>query len=94
VDGAKSKPESGFNATTLLKSPLGSLTVHQKGDESMVCVHYLSEHERIEINKKLRPIIDDMAQNQIYMALLYVLDGMEIKEAIDLANLIPKMRYR
>jgi len=60
----------------------------------MTCVHYLSEHDRIEINKKLRPIIDDMAQNQIYMALIYILDGIEIERAIELANIIPKMRYK
>ena len=60
----------------------------------MTCVHYLSEQDRIEINKELEPIIADMAQNQIYMALICILDGMEIKEAIDLARRIPKMRYR
>ena len=60
----------------------------------MTQIHYLSEYDREKINKEVRPIIDDMAQNQIYMALTYILDGMEIKEAIDLANAIPKMRYR
>jgi len=60
----------------------------------MTQIHYLSEYDREKINKEVRPIIDEMAQNQIYMALTYILDGMEIREAIDLANTIPKMRYR
>jgi len=60
----------------------------------MPAIQYPSELYRIELKKELRPIIDEMAQNQIYMALNYIIDGMEVKEAIDRACLIPKMRYR
>jgi hypothetical protein len=60
----------------------------------MPAIKYQSELYRIELKKELRPIIDEMAQNQIYMALNYIIDGMEVREAIERANLIPKMRYR
>jgi len=60
----------------------------------MPAIKYQSELYRIDLKKELRPIIDEMAQNQIYMALNYIIDGMEVREAIERANLIPKMRYR
>lgn len=76
------------------KFGMKNATIKKKEGENMPCIHYLSEIDRINIKKDLRPIIDDMAQNQVYMALNYILDGMEIGEAIDRANAIHKMRYR
>jgi len=48
-------------------------------------IHYLSEMDRLKAKKALQPIIEDMNERELRVALLYVLHGMEIYEAIDSA---------
>jgi len=48
-------------------------------------IHYLSELDRLKAKKDLQPIIEDMNERKLRVALLYVLHGMEIYEAIDSA---------
>ena len=66
----------------------------EKGGESMPAINYLSELDKIKIKKDLRPIIDDMAQNQLYLALIYILDGVDLYAAMDTASATLKMRYK
>jgi len=51
----------------------------------MPAIHYLSELDRLKAKKALQPIIEDMNERELRVALLYVLHGMEIYEAIDSA---------
>ena len=51
----------------------------------MPAIHYLSELDRLKAKKVLQPIIEDMNERELRVALLYVLHGMEIYEAIDSA---------
>jgi len=53
-------------------------------------IHYLAEMDRLKANKDLQPIIEDMNERELRVALLYVLHGMEIYEAIDSARLVSK----
>ena len=56
----------------------------------MPSIHYLAEMDRLKANKDLQPIIEDMNERELRVALLYVLHGMEIYEAIDSARLVSK----
>jgi len=51
----------------------------------MPAIHYLAELDRLKAKKALQPIIEDMNERELRVALLYVLHGMEIYEAIDSA---------
>ena len=51
----------------------------------MPAIHYLAEIDRLKAKRNLQPIIEDMKERDLRMALLYVLHGMEIYEAIDSA---------
>ena len=51
----------------------------------MPAIHYLAEIDRLKAKRDLQPIIEDMNERELRMALLYVLHGMEIYEAIDSA---------
>lgn len=51
----------------------------------MPAIHYLAELDRLKAKKDLQPIIEDMEERELRVALLYVLHGMEIYEAIDSA---------
>ena len=51
----------------------------------MPAIHYLAELDRLKAKKTLQPIIEDMNERDLRVALLYVLHGMEIYEAIDSA---------
>jgi len=51
----------------------------------MPAIHYLSELDRLKAKKALQPIIEDMNERELRLALLYVLHGVEIYEAIDSA---------
>ena len=51
----------------------------------MPSIHYLAELDRLKAKKTLQPIIEDMNERELRVALLYVLHGMEIYEAIDSA---------
>ena len=56
----------------------------------MPSIHYLAEMDRLKAIKDLQPIIEDMNERELRVALLYVLHGMEIYEAIDSARLVSK----
>jgi len=56
----------------------------------MPAIHYLSELDRLKAKKALQPIIEDMNERELRLALLYVLHGVEIYEAIDSARLVSK----
>ena len=56
----------------------------------MPAIHYLSELDRLKAKKALQPIIEDMNERDLRVALLYVLHGMEIYEAIDSARVVSK----
>ena len=56
----------------------------------MPSIHYLAEMDRLKANKDLQPIIEDMNERELRLALLYVLHGMEIYEAIDSARVVSK----
>ena len=56
----------------------------------MPAIHYLSELDRLKAKKALQPIIEDMNERELRVALLYVLYGMEIYEAIDSARVVSK----
>ena len=62
----------------------------QKGGDIMPAIHYLAEIDRLKAKKALQPIIEDMDERKLRVALLYVLHGMEIYEAIDSALLISR----
>jgi len=51
----------------------------------MPAIHYLAELDRLKAKKALQPIIEDMNERELRLALLYVLHGVEIYEAIDSA---------
>lgn len=51
----------------------------------MPAIHYLAELDRLKAKRDLQPIIEDMNERELRVALLYVLHGMEIYEAIDSA---------
>jgi hypothetical protein len=63
-----------------------------RGGENVPAIHYMAEMDRLKAKKNLQPIIEDMNERELRVALLYVLHGMEIYEAIDWAKLIPKTR--
>jgi len=56
----------------------------------MPAIHYLSELDRLKAKKDLQPIIEDMLERELRVALLYVLHGMDFYEAIDSARLVSK----
>jgi len=51
----------------------------------MPAIHYLAEIDRLKAKRDLQPIIEDMKEGELRLALLYVLHGIEIYEAIDSA---------
>ena len=51
----------------------------------MPAIHYLAEIDRLKAKRDLQPIIEDMKERELRVALLYVLHGIEIYEAIDSA---------
>ena len=53
----------------------------------MPAIHYLAEIDRLKAKRDLQPIIEDMKEGELRLALLYVLHGIEIYEAIDSALL-------
>ena len=56
----------------------------------MPAIHYLAESDRLKAKKDLQPIIEDMLERELRVALLYVLHGMDFYEAIDSARLVSK----
>jgi len=51
----------------------------------MPTLHYLSDYDRIQLWKKYRPIIEDMNEKQLRVALILLLDATEVNEAFDTA---------
>jgi hypothetical protein len=58
----------------------------------MPAINYLSELDRLKAKKNLQPIIEDMNERELRVALLYVIHGMDIYEAIDSARLVVRER--
>jgi hypothetical protein len=52
----------------------------------MPAIDYLSELDRVNAKKALGPIIQEMTERQLRVALLYVLHGIDIYEAVDSAG--------
>jgi ATP-dependent protease Clp ATPase subunit len=57
-----------------------------KGEDTMPAINYLSELDRINAKKALGPIIRDMSERELKVALLYVLHGTDIYEAVESAG--------
>jgi len=60
----------------------------------MPAINYLAELDRLKAKKDLQPIIEDMDERELRVALLYVLHGMEIYEAIDSARMPSRVRRK
>ena len=58
----------------------------------MPAINYLAEIDRIKAKKDLQPFILDMDERELRVALLNVLHGMDIYEAIDTAMMPPKRK--
>jgi hypothetical protein len=58
----------------------------------MPAIHYLAELDRLKAKKDLQPIIEDMNERELRLALLYVLHGMDFYEAIDSARCVERNR--
>ena len=56
----------------------------------MPAIDYLSELDRVNAKKALGPIIQEMTERQLKVALLYVLHGIDIYEAVDSAGAYPE----
>ena len=49
----------------------------------MPAINYLSELDRLKAKKDLQIIIEEMEERELRLTLLYVLNGMDIYEAVD-----------
>ena len=56
----------------------------------MPAINYLSELDRINAKKALGPMIEDMGERELRVALLYILHGIDIYEAVDSAIITNK----
>ena len=57
----------------------------------MPALNYLAEVDRLKAKRDLQPVIMDMEERELRSALLYVLHGIDIYEAIDMAK-IPSLK--
>lgn len=51
----------------------------------MPAIQYLSNYDRIQTWRKYRPIIEDMNERQLRIALILLLDELQVDEALDVA---------
>lgn len=49
----------------------------------MPAIQYLSNYDKIQTWKKYRPIIEDMNEKQLRIALILLLDELQVEEAFD-----------
>lgn len=56
----------------------------------MPAINYLAELDKRNAKKALGPIIQDMSERQLRVALLYIIHGIDIYEAIDSAGAYPE----
>jgi hypothetical protein len=56
----------------------------------MPAIKYFAELDRINAKHALGPVIQDMSEHQLKVALLYILYGIDIYEAIDSAGSFPR----
>lgn len=54
----------------------------------MPSINYLAEEDKIKMKKTLWPVVDKMSGRELKVALLYVLYGIDIYEAIESAKII------
>jgi hypothetical protein len=52
----------------------------------MPTIHYLAELDRVNVKKTLCPIVQDMDEQELRVALLYILHGTDVYDAIDSAR--------
>ncbi len=57
----------------------------------MPALNYLAEIDRLKAKKDLEPIIMDMEEGELRLALIYILHGFDVYEAID-AAMMPKIK--
>jgi hypothetical protein len=53
-------------------------------------IQYLSELDMIRASRKYRPIIEDMSKKQLQILTLFLINGMDIDYAFDLAMTYPR----
>lgn len=56
----------------------------------MPAIHYVAELDRVNVQKTLYPIVQDMDEQELRVALLYVLHGVDVYDAIDSARGYPR----
>jgi hypothetical protein len=66
------------------------METNTRGGRKMPAIRYLAELDRVNAKKSLGPIIEDMSERQLKVALLYILYGIDIYEAIDTAGAFPR----
>jgi len=52
----------------------------------MIGIQYLAELDRVNVQKTLCPIVQDMDEQELKVALLYILRGLDVYDAIDSAR--------
>jgi hypothetical protein len=55
----------------------------------MAEIQYSSEIDKVKMSRKYRPIIEDMSKNQLQILVLFLINGMDIDYAFDLAMTYP-----
>ena len=70
----------------------GLLMNLKEGGEAMPALNYLAEVDRLRAKKDLTPMILDMDERELRVALLNILHGIDIYEAIDSAKMPGRRR--
>lgn len=53
-------------------------------------INYLAELDRVNVQKTLCPIVQDMDEQELKVTLLYILHGIDVYDAIDSARGFPR----
>ena len=60
----------------------------------MPAIEYLAELDRVNVQKTLCPIVQDMDEQELKVALLYILRGLDVYDAIDSARGFPRIEQQ
>lgn len=60
----------------------------------MPAIHYLAELDRVNVQKTLCPIVQDMGEQELKATLLYILHGIDVYDAIDSARGFPRIEQQ
>ena len=60
----------------------------------MPSINYLAELDRVNVQKTLCPIVQDMDEQELRVALLYILHGLDVYNAIDSARGFPRIEQQ